>query len=151
MGWVVPKRKYLSEAVVLMLEWLAYWSAERTGRLLRAPPPSSPTRGEGWRQVGGGGGGEVLGACRLNTTGLGDVPWKKDGLFIYRVFFGFFLFMYDIQYCSICRPKNSTVSEDAGIEPKTVATTALAVRRSNHLARSHPQDGLWRSKKFIYP
>ncbi len=27
------------------------------------------------------------------------------------------------------------VSEDAGIKPRTVATLALAVRRSNHLAR----------------
>jgi hypothetical protein len=47
-------------------------------------------------------------------------------------------FMYDIQHCFICRPSDSTVSEDAGIEPRTVATTALAVRRSNHSARSHP-------------
>jgi hypothetical protein len=31
------------------------------------------------------------------------------------------------------------VSEDAGIEPRTVATLALTARRSNHLARSHPQ------------
>ncbi len=31
------------------------------------------------------------------------------------------------------------MSEDAGIEPRTVATTALAVRGSNHSARSHPQ------------
>ncbi len=54
-------------------------------------------------------------------------------------FFGFFLFMYDIQHCFICRPSDSTVSEDAGIEPRTVATTALAVGRSNHSARSHPQ------------
>ncbi len=46
-------------------------------------------------------------------------------------FFGFFyLFMYDIQNCFICRPSNSTAA-DAGIEPLTVATTALAVRRSN--------------------
>jgi hypothetical protein len=35
-------------------------------------------------------------------------------------FFGFFLFMYDIQHCFICRPSDSTVSEDAGIEPRTV-------------------------------
>ncbi len=46
--------------------------------------------------------------------------------------------MYDIQHCFICRPSDSTVSEDARIEPMTVATTALAVRRSNHKARSHP-------------
>jgi hypothetical protein len=30
------------------------------------------------------------------------------------------------------------VSKDAGIEPRTVATTALTVRRSNHSAKSHP-------------
>ncbi len=30
--------------------------------------------------------------------------------------------MYDIQHCFICRPSASTVSEDAGIEPRTVAT-----------------------------
>jgi hypothetical protein len=31
------------------------------------------------------------------------------------------------------------LSEDAGIEPKTVATLALTVRRCKHSARSHPQ------------
>jgi hypothetical protein len=46
--------------------------------------------------------------------------------------------MYDIQHCFICRPSDSTVSEDAGIEPRTVATTALTVKCSNHSARSHP-------------
>jgi hypothetical protein len=35
--------------------------------------------------------------------------------------------MYDIQHCFICRPSESTVTEDAGIEPRTVATTALAI------------------------
>jgi hypothetical protein len=50
-------------------------------------------------------------------------------------FFGFYhFFMYDIQHCFICRPSDSTVSEDAGIGPRTVATTALTVRRSNHSA-----------------
>ncbi len=34
-------------------------------------------------------------------------------------------------------PFISTVSEDAGIEPRTVATSALAVRRSTHSVRSH--------------
>jgi hypothetical protein len=56
-------------------------------------------------------------------------------------FVGFFLSMYDIQHCFIWRPSDSTVWEDAGIEPRTVATTALAVRGSNHSARSHPQFG----------
>jgi hypothetical protein len=31
----------------------------------------------------------------------------------------------------ICRPLDSTVSEDAGIEPRTVAMLAKAVRRLN--------------------
>jgi hypothetical protein len=30
--------------------------------------------------------------------------------------------MYSIQHCFICRPSDSTVSKDAVIEPKTVAT-----------------------------
>jgi hypothetical protein len=59
--------------------------------------------------------------------------------FIKAGLFGFsfvFYVRYDIQHCFICR---STVLEDAGIEPMTVATTALAVRRSNQCsARSHP-------------
>jgi hypothetical protein len=33
-------------------------------------------------------------------------------------------FMYCIQHCFICRPSDSTVSEDAGIEPRTVAASA---------------------------
>jgi hypothetical protein len=45
-------------------------------------------------------------------------------------------FMYVIQNYSICRPSDSTVSEDAGIEPRTVATLTLTARRSNNSARS---------------
>jgi len=44
----------------------------------------------------------------------------------------FFLFMYDIQHLFIGRPSDSTVSEDAGIEPRTVVSSELAVSRSNH-------------------
>ncbi len=63
-----------------------------------------------------------------------------DFIFFIYLFFFFFLqpyfgldfFMFYIQHCRICRPSDSTVSEDAGIEPRTVATFALAVRRSNH-------------------
>ncbi len=51
---------------------------------------------------------------------------------------GFFrIFHYFIQFCFICRSSDSTVSKDAGIEPRTVTTVALAVRRFNHSARSH--------------
>jgi hypothetical protein len=43
-----------------------------------------------------------------------------------------FLCMYFIQYCFVCRPSDSTVSKDAGLEPRTVATSAMALRRSSH-------------------
>jgi hypothetical protein len=46
--------------------------------------------------------------------------------------------MYFIQHCFICHPSDSTVSEDAGIEPRKVGTLALAFRPSNHLAKFHP-------------
>jgi hypothetical protein len=34
--------------------------------------------------------------------------------------------MYDNQYCFICPPSDFNVSKEAGIEPRTVATTALS-------------------------
>jgi hypothetical protein len=43
-----------------------------------------------------------------------------------------------LRHCFICRLSDSTVSEDVGIEHRTVATSALAVRRSNPSDRSHP-------------
>jgi hypothetical protein len=46
--------------------------------------------------------------------------------------------MYFIIHCFVCRPSDSIVSEDAGIELRTFATLAFAVRRSNHSASSHP-------------
>jgi hypothetical protein len=54
----------------------------------------------------------------------------------------FFVIFFSIQYIFfntgvIGLPSDYTVSEDPGIEPRTVATLALAVRRSNHSARSH--------------
>jgi hypothetical protein len=36
--------------------------------------------------------------------------------------------MYFIQHCFMCRPSDSTVSEYAGIEPRTVAALEIAVR-----------------------
>ncbi len=51
-------------------------------------------------------------------------------------------YMCVIQHCFICRPSDSTVSEDARIEPRTVANKALTARRSNHSARSHPPQDL---------
>ncbi len=60
-------------------------------------------------------------------------------IFLTNIFGGIF-FSYYIQHCFICRPSDSTVPTDAGIESKTVATGALAVYvtqwltvgRSNH-------------------
>ncbi len=51
---------------------------------------------------------------------------------IFCIFFNYF-----IQSCFICRPLDSIVPEDAGIEPKTVVTLVLAGRRSNYSARSY--------------
>ncbi len=39
-----------------------------------------------------------------------------------------------IQHYIICRPSDSSVLDDAGIEPRTVSTLALPVRCSNHSA-----------------
>ncbi len=48
---------------------------------------------------------------------------------------GWFFWIFLLFFIQHCRPSDSTVSED---EPRTVAILALAVRRSNHLARSYP-------------
>ncbi len=53
-------------------------------------------------------------------------------IFFLKFFFGKFFFSYCIQHCFICRPSDSLVPTDAGIEPRTVATGTMAVRRSNH-------------------
>jgi hypothetical protein len=60
---------------------------------------------------------------------------------IYAIFFngGIFLdfFMYCAEHCFICRSLDSTfLSEDAGIKSRTLVTSALAARRSNHTDRS---------------
>jgi hypothetical protein len=48
--------------------------------------------------------------------------FKQGGIF--WIFFP----TYCIQHCFICGPSDSTVSDDAGIEPRTVATSALDTR-----------------------
>jgi hypothetical protein len=45
----------------------------------------------------------------------------------------FNFFMNYVKHCFICLPSDSTVSKDAGIDPRTVVTFALAARRSNHI------------------
>jgi hypothetical protein len=48
-----------------------------------------------------------------------------------KVTINWICFMYIIQHCFICRPSDSTLSEDAEIEARTVATLALAARCSH--------------------
>jgi hypothetical protein len=59
------------------------------------------------------------------------LQWDSRGVdFLYIFLWDFFLFCsYNIHHCFICRPSDSTVPTDAGIEPRTVATCALTVRR----------------------
>ncbi len=47
--------------------------------------------------------------------------------------------LYLFNTASSAAPSDYTVSGDAGIEPNTVATSALAVEHFNHSARSHPR------------
>ncbi len=70
--------------------------------------------------------------CSLSARKLEDID-RYENLWIVKR--GGFFCMYFIQHCFGCRPAYSTVSEDAGIEPRTVATSALAVRCSNHSTR----------------
>ncbi len=64
---------------------------------------------------------------------------KNMATFFNGEFYGFLLFMYDIQHCFICRPSDSTVPEDAEIEPRTVVTRyGIGCQVSNHSPGSHP-------------
>jgi hypothetical protein len=69
-----------------------------------------------------------LAALAVWQTSRAPAPPVVKIFFIRGIFLEFF---YEIQHRFICRPSDSIVSEDAGFEPRTVATTALAVRRSN--------------------
>jgi hypothetical protein len=59
------------------------------------------------------------------SSGLQVLQWGYDTIYMFFQYF-------------ICRPSDSTVSEDAGIAHGTVATLVLAARRSNRSASSHP-------------
>ncbi len=87
-------------------------------------------------------------SCRRKHGRATNLATHLPTTFFRRIFW--FFFMYDIQHCFICRPSDSTVSEDAGIEPRTVASTALAVSRSNHSPISHPQTRLYLIHKLGY-
>ncbi len=66
-------------------------------------------------------------------------PHKLQFGQLHTTVFGFGFFLYVpvlVQYCFIWRPSDSTVSEDVGIEPRIVATSALTVRRSSYSATS---------------
>ena len=57
-------------------------------------------------------------------------------IFVINFLRGVFRFVHilyvQFQQCLICRPSDSTVSEDDGFEPRDIAMFALAARRSNH-------------------
>ncbi len=78
---------------------------------------------------------------RWQTTNMLASPCKYIPPLYWFVKVFYLFFHYCIQHCFICRPSKSTVSIDVGIEPRTVATSALTVRRSNYSARSNPQLG----------
>ncbi len=54
---------------------------------------------------------------KINTFNIKPNPFFLGG----GDFFSSFC-SYNIQHCFICRPSDSTVPTDAGIEPRTVAT-----------------------------
>jgi hypothetical protein len=74
----------------------------------------------------------------LNTVNLGLVIIKYT-VKVKGRFFWIFPFLCPIfNTVSSAAPQIPLCRGDAGIEPRTVATMALAVRHSNDSARSHP-------------
>jgi hypothetical protein len=65
---------------------------------------------------------------------FGNITITSYGEIIFFISYFFEHIKYLIQHCFIARPSNSTVLDDAGIEPRTVETLALTIRRSNHSA-----------------
>jgi len=67
-----------------------------------------------------------------STLGL-SIFWTEAFSIVFFLGWGnfFYFFPYYIQHCFICRHSDSNVPTDAGIEARTVATGALAVRRFN--------------------
>ncbi len=75
--------------------------------------------------------GRKVGFLRTNTQRAQQTTAEMDATFFYIFGGDFFIFFsYYIQHCFICRPLDSTVPTDAGIETRTVATGALTVRRT---------------------
>jgi hypothetical protein len=67
---------------------------------------------------------------------------KKIVIFFTKYKQGDFFICTVFNTASSAGPSDSTVSEDAEIEPRTVAISVLAVRRSNHSATSHPPQNI---------
>jgi hypothetical protein len=61
----------------------------------------------------------------------------------------FLVYVHLFNAASSAAPSEFTLSEDAGIEPRTVATLALTARRSNLSTRSHPQR-VAQCRKFLH-
>ncbi len=82
--------------------------------------------------------------------------WAKRITTFRKLTVGFvkIFYMYFIQHCFICRPSDSTVSEDAGIEPMTVAQRhwRSEARSHPHSARPHPFESCYINKqKLCFP
>jgi hypothetical protein len=78
---------------------------------------------------------EYFSAQRLRRIGLIRTKFGSSTINFRKSYKGetcLILFQYFIRHCFIWRPSDSTVSKDAGIEPRIVATSILAVRRSIH-------------------
>ncbi len=80
----------------------------------------------------------------------------KEFIFSFIVYLisGFFPFMFVIQHCSICRPSDSTVSEDAGIETSLLRlwhwdTPTTRLDLIHNSARSHPLSARFHPHPFI--
>jgi hypothetical protein len=55
----------------------------------------------------------------ISRTGCSELQVLKGRkVFLKGDILDFFFFMYDIQHSFICRSSDSTVSEDAGIDPR---------------------------------
>ncbi len=109
-----PHRRFKNSSTVLK-----FGSVFSLGSSPGRPLWRSRVRRGGW---GWGGGWSRGSGC----TRRSPAPPRTLKFYIY-IFLGDF-FSYYIQHCFICRPSDSTVPADAGIEPRTVATS-LVVRR----------------------
>ncbi len=98
--------------------WVAENHVNPCNRVFRVPVyciHSLAGEGNGWSQI--------IGQHRNSGTLL-HIQYGTHFTDIFIEDLDFF-YVFFIQHCFICRPSNSIVSEDAGIEPRTYATLAL--------------------------